>query len=85
VLNVGDFSKSHTFTINSVKLIKPVIPKSATEDKGTVTLQAGQKYPIRIEYFQDKAEVVYELMWATPYQEKQLIPQSQLYAEATDQ
>jgi hypothetical protein len=71
--------------IDGQKIIDHWIPKSATEDKGTVTLQAGQKYPIRIEYFQDKAEVVYELMWATPYQEKQLIPQSQLYAEATNQ
>jgi hypothetical protein len=47
---------------------------SATEDKGTIQLQAGKKYPIRLEYFYAGGWGQMILKWSSARQEKQVIP-----------
>ncbi len=51
----------------------------ATEDKGIIVLEAGQEYPIRLEYFENGGAAVIQLSWSGPGVEKQIIPQGNLF------
>ena len=44
-----------------------------------VELEAGKKYPIRMEYFKGAGEVLVKLEWSSGSLERSLIPASQLY------
>ncbi len=52
---------------------------SATENSGGIRLVAGQKYSIKMEYFQGTGDAVAQLSWSSASQAKQVIPPSQLY------
>jgi hypothetical protein len=52
---------------------------SVREDSGTITLVAGQRYDIRLEYYEDGGDAVVKLLWSSPSQVKEIIPQTQLY------
>jgi FOG: WD40 repeat len=64
---------------------KPVIDswanRGVTEDAAPqpVTLKAGQRIPIRMEYFENNGEAEARLLWSYPGQEKQAIPAARLY------
>lgn len=49
------------------------------ENSGTITLEAGQRYNIRIEYYENGGDAVAKLLWSSNSQTKQVIPQTQLY------
>ena len=51
-----------------------------TENAGTITLAAGRKYDIRLEYFQGVGGAAIGLLWSSPSQGKEVIPSSQLLA-----
>jgi hypothetical protein len=51
----------------------------STEWTGSIALVAGQKYDIRMEYFDGIKNAVARLLWSSPSIERQVIPQSQLY------
>jgi PA14 domain len=54
--------------------------QSATEAASTpITLAAGQKYNIRLEYYENRGQAVSRLAWSSVSQVKQIIPQSQLF------
>ena len=53
---------------------------AATIDTGTITLQAGERYNIRMDYFENGGDAVAELRWSSDSQSLELIPQSQLYS-----
>jgi hypothetical protein len=48
-----------------------------------INLIAGQKYDIRLEYYENQAGAEIHLRWSSPSTPKQAIPQSQLYLPAT--
>jgi hypothetical protein len=53
---------------------------AATEDTATVTLQAGQRYPLRVEYFEKNGysyEVI-KLYWEAPSVPREYIPEQNL-------
>ena len=52
-----------------------------TLDSGTITLTAGQKYDIKMEYFEGGGGAVAQLFWASDFWDRQLIPQSQLFSQ----
>ncbi len=52
---------------------------SAKEDSGTITLNAGQKYDIKLQYFDSAEAARISLSWKSNSQAKQVIPQTQLY------
>ncbi|MFG2222901.1 alpha-L-fucosidase [Streptomyces sp. NPDC048644] len=64
---------------------KPVIdhatPHEAAVDKGTVTLKAGHRHRIRIDYTERGGEAHMKLLWSSPSQSQQVVPQRQLYAD----
>jgi chitodextrinase len=47
---------------------------SATENSATVTLTAGQAYPIKMEYYQDQGVASAQLLWSGPGISQALIP-----------
>jgi hypothetical protein len=49
---------------------------------GTIALQAGQKYDITMEYFDQTGPASAQLQWSSPSTPLGVIPQSQLYAAA---
>lgn len=66
--------------VNGQPLINNWTNHAPTEDKGTITLQAGQKYDIKLEYFENTNGAVSQLMWSGPNQPKEIIPASQLFS-----
>ncbi len=52
----------------------------ATESSGTVDLVAGQKYDLKMEYYEAAQLASAQLAWSSPCQAREIIPQSQLYS-----
>ncbi len=83
------FSESytfHTFSNDGVRLSvnsKPIIDNWTEhpdqEDAGTITLKAGQKYDLKLDYYQSGGGAAMKLMWSSPSQPKEITPQSQLF------
>ena len=55
------------------------IDQPATEWNGKVYLEAGQSYPIKLEYYENGGAAVIRLFWKAPMMNKQIVPKSQLY------
>ncbi|MEH2167747.1 MAG: PA14 domain-containing protein [Nostoc sp.] len=66
--------------VNGQQIINQFIDQPATESSGSIALVAGQKYDIKLEYYENKSNAVSQLRWSSASQAKQIIPQSQLYS-----
>jgi hypothetical protein len=87
------FSQTYTFStvsddgvrlwVNGQQIINQWTAHAAREDSGTITLQAGSKYDIKLEYFNNFGGSVAQLSWASNSQAKQIIPQAQLYSTSS--
>jgi len=51
---------------------------STLENRGTVTLEAGRAYSLRMEFFDNKGLAIARLHWSSPSQRKQIIPTDRL-------
>jgi titin len=51
-----------------------------TERSGTVAMEAGKLYDLRLEYFESNGAAAVRLLWGSGSVPKQVVPQSQLYA-----
>ncbi|MEH1854499.1 MAG: PA14 domain-containing protein, partial [Nostoc sp.] len=71
-------------SVNGVQLINKFTDQSATEYSGSIALVAGQKYDIKLEYYDNQYEAVSQLAWSSASQTKEIIPQSQLYSSASN-
>lgn len=54
--------------------------QKVTELSGTISLVAGQKYNLKIEYYENTGNAVAELRWSSPSTPKKIVPQSQLFS-----
>ncbi len=70
--------------INGRLLIDDPSGHEALEFSGTIRLVAGQRYLLRVEYFQNGGEAAARLLWSSPSTPKQIIPQTQLYSQIQD-
>jgi glucose/arabinose dehydrogenase len=83
------FSETYTFFtntddgvrlfVNDQLIIDRFVDQSPTEVSGTIALVAGQRYNIRMEYYENAGGAVAQLRWASPSQAKQIIPQARLF------
>lgn len=83
------FSQTYTFFtvsddgvrlfVNGLPLINNWTPHGATTNTGTISLSAGQKYDINLEYFEKTGNAVLKLLWASPSQTLQIVPGLQLF------
>jgi len=55
---------------------------TSTTDKGTIALVAGQKYDVKVEYFDSGNAAACVLDWSTPTIAKSVIPASALFEQA---
>jgi len=65
--------------VNGQKLIDNWTDHGQTENSGSIALARGQKYDITLEYYESTGLAVCELLWSSASQNKQVIPQTQLY------
>ncbi len=85
----AQFSETYTFTtlsddgvrlwVNGQQLINNWTDHSPTENSGSITLVAGEKYDLTMEYFENGGGAVATLSWASPSTAKQIIPSTQLF------
>jgi hypothetical protein len=66
--------------VNGQRLINAWNNHSAQADSGTISLQAGQKYDIKVDYFEHGGDSVAQLYWSSPNIAQQVIPQAYLYS-----
>ncbi|MBI4272432.1 choice-of-anchor D domain-containing protein [Candidatus Uhrbacteria bacterium] len=71
--------------VDGQKLVDQWNDHQVQEHKGTLTLEAGKKYPVVFEYYDSTGAAVAQLVWETPYGKKGLIPTSQLYPQRVQQ
>lgn len=65
--------------INSQLVLDKWVDQSFTTYNFNVNLIAGQKVPIRIEYYENGGDAAVRLEWTSASQVKEVIPQSQLF------
>jgi hypothetical protein len=86
----AQYSQSYTFYaraddgvrlwVDGKLLIDQWKDQGATEYSDSIALTAGQKYEIRMEYYDNTLSAVAQLMWSSFSTSKQFVPQSQLYS-----
>ncbi|MEJ7709151.1 MAG: PA14 domain-containing protein [Pyrinomonadaceae bacterium] len=84
------FSETYTFYtrsddgvrlwVNGQLLINNWTDHSQTENSGRIALVAGQKYDVRMEYYDNTRTGIAKLLWSSSSTPQAIIPRSQLYA-----
>ncbi|MBH8566304.1 hypothetical protein I8748_29815, partial [Nostoc sp. CENA67] len=67
--------------VDGKQIINSFVNQAAKEISGTIALVAGQKYDIKLEYYENTGQAVAKLAWSSASTAKQIIPQSQLYSD----
>jgi len=68
--------------VNGVLLIDDWKTQRGTKtNSGTISLQAGVKYSITVEYMENSGGAVMQLYWSSPKQTEEIIPKTQLYPQ----
>jgi hypothetical protein len=65
--------------VNGQLLVNNWTNHAATENSGTIVLTGGQKYSIKMEYYENGA--VAKLLWSGPGISKQAVPKSRLFPQ----
>ena len=67
--------------VNGQLVIDNWTDHAARENSGSIALTAGQKVSVRMEYYENGYDAVARLAWSSASQAKEIVPQSQLYAD----
>lgn len=65
--------------VDNQLLINNWTDHGVTPNSGSITLVAGKKYDIKLEYYENGGAALIKLYWTPPGQAKQIIPQQRLY------
>jgi hypothetical protein len=86
------FSETYTFSTSSDEGVRLWVDNqliidgwashTVTQHSGTIALTGGQRYAIRLEYYENTGPAVIELKWWSPSQPREVVPRSQLYSGA---
>ena len=68
--------------VNDVPLIEDWTDHGEKEDAGRITLTAGQRYAVRLEYFYNGGQGVSKLLWTPPGGSKEPVPATVLHLPA---
>ena len=71
--------------VNDELIIDNFTNHRATIDTGTIQLEAGVRYDIRLEYFERTGSAIVQLRWRSESQSREIISQSQLYSGFGDE
>jgi len=69
--------------VNGQQLINNWTDHGPTENRGTIALTAGQRYDVRLEFYENAGGATATLSWSSASQPKQIIPQAQLFPPAS--
>lgn len=69
--------------VNGQLLIDNWTAHGATENSGTITLTAGQRYDLRIEHYDASGGATARLSWSSSCETKAIVPTAQLYPATT--
>ena len=82
-------SETYTFTtlsddgvrlwVNGQQLVDNWADHGPTENSGTIALVAGQKYDVKMEFYENSGGATAKLSWASASTAKQIIPMAQLF------
>lgn len=85
------YSETYTFTtrsdeavrlwVNGQLIIDAWSRHSLRSDNGTITLQAGKRYDLKMEFYDYSGSATARLMWSSLSQLQEDVPSSQLYAQ----
>jgi len=67
--------------VNGQPLVNNWTLHSATENAGTIVLSAGQRVPVRMEFYENGGYAVAKLLWSGPGISKQAIPSNRLFLQ----
>jgi hypothetical protein len=68
--------------VNGQQLVNNWTDHGATQNSGTIALTAGQRFDIRMEFYENGGSATARLFWASGSQARQIIPRAQLYLPA---
>ncbi|HVW29133.1 MAG TPA: PA14 domain-containing protein [Polyangiaceae bacterium] len=87
---LADFSETYTFEteaddgvrlwVNNQLLVDDFVDQGSTKVSGTIQLTAGQRYDIKVDYFQDGGGADVYLRWSSPSTPYAVIPTNHLFA-----
>ncbi len=66
--------------VNGQPVINGWFDQEAKEYTGSIALRAGQKYDIKLEYYDNTGDAVAKLAWSSARQVRQIIPKSQMFS-----
>lgn len=69
--------------VNGQQLVNKWVNQGPTEWSGTISLTAGVKVPIVMEYYENGGGAVAQLSWSASGVSKQIIPQTNLYPDGS--
>lgn len=69
--------------VNGTQLINNWVDQAPAKKTGTISLTAGSKYDIKMEYYENGGGAVARLSWSSASQVYEIIPKSQLYSVTT--
>jgi glucose/arabinose dehydrogenase len=67
--------------VNNQLIIDQWNDHGATDHFGSITLVAGQRYDVRLEYYERTGDTAMRLYWQSPSQAFQIVPQRQLFSD----
>ena len=65
--------------VNNVLLVNNWTDHPPTENSGTINLTAGQRYDVKMEFYDNAHGAVAKLFWSAPGLAKQVVPQARLF------
>ncbi|MGH7213862.1 MAG: PA14 domain-containing protein, partial [Tepidisphaeraceae bacterium] len=68
--------------VNGQLLVDDWVAHAPKENTGSITLEAGKRYDIRMEYFDRYLGATAKLLWSSASQAKEVIPTSRLFTSA---
>jgi glucose/arabinose dehydrogenase len=68
----------HTFLVRADNGARLWIEGRPLQSRGTIQLEAGRKYDLRLEYFDNKGTAMVQLLWSAPGLRRQVVPESRL-------
>jgi hypothetical protein len=69
--------------VNGQTIIDNFTDHAPTDDFGSIALVAGQKYDIRMEFYENGGGAVARLFWASDSVEEEIVPQDRLFPATT--
>ncbi len=68
----------HTFLVRADNGARLWIDGKPLQDRGTIELEAGKMYGLRLEYYENRGAAMVQLLWSAPGLRRQVVPEGQL-------